>query len=314
MSLTSYPNGILTPIVVAPGLISSTGKVFFVNNSGVAAPNGVTGSDGGGVEGTSPANPFLTITKAHSQCVSGRGDVINVSPGTYDENLTITKDYVQIIGVMIPGYARPDVTPTSGAALIIHAQGFVCKHVRFVGTGVGGIGVQQSGNGFIYDDCVFESTSNIGLRLFPDQDNDSFTASEGKVLNSLVRDCAGGGITFENPGPGIAGGVSPTDVEILGCRFYGNAAVGDILDVYTAGGNLTTFARSIIRGNSFMDSEKAKYIDLNGATVAVNNTGQISGNYFSKDLIAAANIDIVGTAITVTGNYDNTGVIDGSGF
>jgi len=301
MPLSHFPHGLSSfgiPLIGSGSLPTSEGTYWFVN--------GDNGSDGN--TGLEPNVAFATIGQALSLAQSG--DVILIMPATYDENLTITTDYIQLVGILIPGYARPDVTPTTGMAMNIQAQGFHASHIRFVGTGVGGIGVQQMGNGYLYDDCVFESSSNIGLRLFPNKDNDSFTASEGLVTNCLMRDCAGGGLAFENPGPGLAGGVGVTDVVIDNCRFYGNT-IEDIMDVYTAGGNNQTFTKCIIRGCQFATKNKTTYIDLSAGTA---NAGLICDNYFADTAGLTAAEIVLGNDIVFAENFDAIGVVNGSAF
>lgn len=283
------------------GIPFRDGHYWFVDQT-----TGNDGNDGQGID-----TPFATIQEAID--TSQSGDTIVIAPGSYDENLSVLssrgKDYLTLIGWSPSGYARPDVVPTAGMALIVQAQGFVCKHIRFAGAGVGGIGVQQMGNGFLYDDCVFESSSNIGFRLFPDANDSSFTASEGMVLNSLIRDCAGGGISFENPG--APAGVGATDVIIQGCRFYGNTG-NDIFDVQA--GALYTVQRVLITGNQFLTKDPTSYIDLSAG--AATNSGLISNNYFAFSTAGGlTNGEIIlGNDIVFSGNCDGVGVVDGHTF
>src|ERR1043166_5280014 len=102
-------------------------------------------------------------------------------PASYDENVVITKDYVSLVGLLPGGYARPDVVPAAGVPLTVKGQGFTADHLRFAGTAADS--VVQKGNGFVFSDCVFDgdgTAAKAGLRLVPDDVDDSFTASEGK--------------------------------------------------------------------------------------------------------------------------------------
>ena len=91
-----------------------------------------------------------------------QGDTIFVQPGTYTETLTVTTDYITIIGAQLGGYGRPDVTATTGIVLTVTAQGFVCKRMRFFSTD-GSDTVWHKGNGFKYEDCVFDDASDADL-------------------------------------------------------------------------------------------------------------------------------------------------------
>lgn len=318
MGLTNFPNGLQTSVVVAPGLVSSLGQTFFVN-SGVPAPLGVGGQDGLGNDGLSPQRPFLTIQRAVDACVSGRGDTIYVygSANAYAESVIVTKDFITMIGIPAGGYARPDVDPTTGLgskrAITVSAQGFVCQHMRFVGEGAGGTGAYQEGNGYIYNDCVFDGTSFLvtALALAPNVDDDSLTASEGLVTNCLMRN-SGIGITFFNPGP--PAGVGVTDVVIDNCRFSQLFGI-DINDTYTAGGNNQTFGHCIIRNCQFEGDTKVTYIDLSEGSA---NSGLICNNWFaSRTALTSAQIKFPGAGageIEFVGNYSAVGITNGTTF
>ncbi len=300
-NLTDLPNGITSFGVPLAGPLGNipfaNGHYWFVD--------GTNGRDAN--SGLSNSEPFATIQHAIDSAQSG--DTILVTPASYVENLSVTKDYISIVGQSPSGYARPDVVPAAGAALIVHAQGFSCSHVRFAGAGVGGIGVQQMGNGFIFEDCVFESDSNIGFRFFPDAQDAAFTASEGKVLNCLIRDCAGGGMSFENPG--APAGVGCTDNLIAGCRFYDNTGP-DIFDVQA--GSLYTIQTTVFTGNQFASKNKAVYIDLSSG--ASTNSGLISNNFFAFSTAGGLTTGqiVLGNAIVFSGNLDAVGIVDGHTF
>lgn len=297
MANSNYPFG--TPLASASatetGLPLKNGKFMFVDAT--------TGSDG--ATGLTEDDALASIARA--LVLAQSGDIIMIAPGSYDENLSVTKDYITMIGLSLSGYARPDVVPTTGMALSVHAQGFSAKHMRFAGAGVGGIGIQMQGNGWLLEDCVIESASNHGLRLFPDADDDSFTASEGLALNCLIRDCGGSGISFECPAPGLEGGVGPTDNVIKGCRFYGNAL--DIGDVNGIGTNNQTFTRCLVEDCEFMSQGVTAYIDLSNGTASAQ--GMIASSIFADQLAAASEV-VLPAGVIASGNFDEKGVVDGS--
>ena len=89
---TNFPNGVtsLGIPLVGSGRISipnKNGKVIFVDKT--------NGSDGN--LGDSPNFPVATITQALTLSTSGAGDTIYVFPGTYVENVTVSKNDVSII-------------------------------------------------------------------------------------------------------------------------------------------------------------------------------------------------------------------------
>ena len=98
-------------------------NIFFVDAT--------NGSDNN--SGKDPAFAKATIQAAINLTVSDRGDIVFIMPGSYAENLTLTsKNYVALVGALLPGYARPDVVPATGVALDINtSQGTVLIGMRF---------------------------------------------------------------------------------------------------------------------------------------------------------------------------------------
>lgn len=273
--------------------IAPQGVVFYVDQN---HPDASDSHDG-----VLPDHPLLTIQEAIDKMVTGRGDVARIMPGSYDEELVVNKDYITLDGIL-SGYGRPDVTGLGvGPALIVHGQGFVAQHIRFAADG-NFPAVVQGGNGYLYTDCVFDGDGSDCLNLLPDLDDDSYTASEGQILGNLFR---GGnfGLVFTNPGPGIEGGVGPTDVLVAGNRFYGQVTSA-IDDVDTPGSNDTTFLDCVIAANFFVEVGAAYvYITLDAGG---NNTGLICGNWFADADVLNTQV-VIPAGIQYIGNYDGTG-------
>src|SRR6185295_901090 len=115
------------------------------------------------------------------------GDTVFIQPGTYAENLVITKDYLTLVGGQLGGYGRPDIG-TSGVALVVRAQGFVAKKCRFTNT-TNTDTVRIEGNGFRFEDCVFDGNAlqatTVGVvRIWTGAADSHFTGSEG-----IIKDC-----------------------------------------------------------------------------------------------------------------------------
>lgn len=254
---------------------------------------------------------YTTIQAAINDAV--RGDTIFVQPGEYDENLTVSRDYITIVGAQMGGYGRPDIAASTGVCLTVSGQGFVCRRVRFASQD-GSDCVIQEGNGFRYEDCVFDDASDAneaGLRLKGNADDDSFTASEGVVVGCLFRGNAVG-IVFDT-GDAPTNGVGCTHDVVERCRFIDNTVD---LATQDTGTGVYSVQDTLITGNQFLDKNKAVYIDFtttNGGA-AGDQSGMISDCYFATDAITTTNIAIVGTAFTVVGCYDTVGVQDGSGL
>jgi hypothetical protein len=263
-----------------------------------------------------------TIQNALNQVRNNAGATIYVFPGTYEENLTVTDEmnYLSIIGAQLAGYARPDIVPTSGIALEVLAQGFNCRSVRFAGSDSDV--VVQRGNGFAYNDCVFDGDAGMAateaaLRLVGSTTDDSYSASEGIIANSLFRGTSVGAGIIVQHSVAAGGGIGSSDVQVVGNRFYGNAV--DILSaVNTSGGGAGIMLRWLIAQNYFM-TVGAAFVYANLAAGAAGdlaaNTCLAAGNWFADDAFVAGQWSIAGQPGQMfAGNYDAAGLIDGSTF
>lgn len=326
MPFTNFPYGVTSfgipqtgaiAISIPSGTLSTavqSGAVWFVD------PNNV----GGIHTGFSPSEAFQTIQDAVDAAGDGTGDTIFVFPGSYDENVTVDKDYIAIIGAQLAGYARPDVVPTTGVALTVTGQGFYSNHVRYVSDDDDA--VIQRGNGYLYADCVLDgnlTADKAGIRLLPSDTDDSFTASEGEIAHNYIRGNAVGIIFDTGAAPAV--GVGSTDNNIHHNRFSRNTI--DIATADAGGGVYSVQFAKIGPDNHFEDKNKTTYIDLtttNGGA-AGDQSGAINGNFFAidkggvtGDTGAAAptttQIKMVGTAFTFTGNWGTIGALDGSGL
>lgn len=294
------------------------GKVLFVD-----ASRGAAGAEG------SLERPMLTITEALAKCTSGAGDTVWVFPGTYDEAVTISKDYVRLLGVR-SGYGRPDVAPSTGSSrplLIDNAQGVVVEFIRFVPDGIAVDTAKVEGNGYLIQDCVFDAdaaqgATNALLVLQGDADDDSYTASEGRIVGNYFRgsgdvDTAGAAIGIDIRHAALPSGVGVTDVEIVGNRFIGNLV--DLKSTAAAdGGGAGIYNNFLIHGNWFL-SVGAAYVygdlDQADASGATTDSALITGNWFADEALVAGQFDIATRAnVMFVGNYDAAGLVDGSGF
>lgn len=316
MPLTNFPFG-----------VSSFG-VPLMGNGGplsIPGPNGraifVNGAIGSGVADGTIDNPYATITLALAAAQDG--DTIYIFPATYNETLIVTKDYITLAGAQYAGFARPDIGPlaTTQVALTVRGQGFMAKHCRFFGNAADV--VVQNGNGFLFQDCVFDgdaTAAKAGLRLLPaaigSTSDTSHTASEGTVDSCLFRGNANG-LIFDTAVAPL--GVGSTDNLITGCRFYANT-----LDYATAdSGTASTYSLQLTDfvANIHADKNKATYVDFTTANggPASAQTGTIMNSTFAIDnggatVPTTTQFKMVGTGFTFAGNYGTIDVLNGSGL
>lgn len=252
---------------------------------------------------------YNTITQAINAAPNAA--TILIFPGSYEETLSVTKDYITLIGAQYAGYARPDILGAASGAvpLTVTGQGFRAVNCRFVGTAADS--VLQRGNGFEFVNCVFDgdlTAAKCGLRLKPSDTDDSFTASEGRVAGNLFRSNAIG-IGFDTAAALV--GVGSTDNLIEGNIFDRNTL--DLSSLDTGAGTYSLQFTKIL-SNQFIDKNKATYIDFtttNGGA-AGDQSGVVNGNYFASDTMTTTKIKAVGTAFTFSGNVITTGIFDGS--
>jgi hypothetical protein len=289
------------------GLEGGSGSTFYVN--------GATGSDSDNGRGWSSA--FVTIQAAINACTSGAGDRIYVAPATYAENLSVSqKDYVSIIGVLEPGYARPDIVKATGLMLNVdRSHGVVLRHLRFAADGQDSDVVRNEGNGFVFDDCVFDGAAGMAatkalVRLWCDAADDSYTASEGLIKRCLFRGSPGYGLAADVQNAAV--GVGPTHNVMEDCRFISNTAE-DLIALETAAGTYSMQDWLVARSYFGMGTakNKATHIDIstnNGAT----NTGNVfAGCFINDDTVNTTAIKAVGTGSSFIGCYSLDGLIDG---
>ena len=180
MSIANYEGGFSDGITIRgmPVSITHPGKVFWVLSaldgettpaSNPQLPNQKTGSDGNDGKFNSP---FATITKALSQCVANRGDVIMVKPGHVETvsaagGIVLDKAGVAIIGLGL-GSRRPTITlgTANTATITVTANNVSVKNMLFKANFLNiatcfSIANAQVATDFTVDGCEFKDNSVI---------------------------------------------------------------------------------------------------------------------------------------------------------
>lgn len=222
--MSNYPNGFNSVTIRGVPIVQThPGKVFWVNNSSVAAPNGVTGSDTAGAAGTYK-NPYATIDYAIGNCTASRGDIIFVMPGHAETISAAAGIACDVIGIAIIGLGtgtlKPTLTFSTTASDInisvanVTISGLRC--VSSVNSLVNFIDVDE-GYATIHN-CDFVTGSATEAVVFIDQATtyDGLTVSGCKFLQPT--DPAG---TDGAAGTGAIFLVDSEDILIENCKFVG---------------------------------------------------------------------------------------------
>ncbi len=251
-------------------------------------------------------------TIAAAVAAAQSGDVIFIQPGTYSENVVITKDYITMVGAQLGGYGRPDVTPSTGVALVVRGQGFVCKRMRF-STSANTDGVRIEGNGFKFEDCVFDGngteTSTVGVvRLWCNTTNTHLTASEGIIKDCYIRGSGAKGLVFDCQAALV--GVLPTDDVLDNVRFADNVAE-DIFLAATAASvadmHRCVFYRCHI---GIGGKNKATHVDLQTNKIGTANTSVFEDCFINDDNVDATAIKHASTGVSFIGCSSLDGIFN----
>lgn len=240
------------------------------------------------------------------------GETVFVQPGTYAENLVVTTNYVTLVGAQAGGYGRPDIGST-GVALIVRAQGFVAKKCRFTNS-TNLDTVQVEGNGFRFEDCVFDgnslqATTKAVVRIWTHATDSHFTGSEGILKDCLIRGGGAKGLAFDCQAALV--GVLPTDDVLSNVIFADNVAEDIFLGATAV--SVADMKRCVIYGCHIGvgGKNKATHIDIQTNKIGTANTSVFEMCFINDDTIDTTAIKMVGAGASCIGCYNLDGVING---
>lgn len=304
MGISSFPNGFANGLSVRgmPINIAYPGKVFFLNNSSVLAPNGVGGSDSN--LGTYKA-PFSTLSGALSACTANRGDIIMVMPGHAESivtssTLTVSKAGVAIVGLGV-GALRPTFTYITNTTATINVTAanvsFInCLFVANLAAVVAAF-TTTTAKGFVLSDCEFrDSASNLNFKLIVDtnttsNDTDGLTIEKCK-FNGLGATSGSALVQMDGTNARIT----------IKDNYIKHAATSTAGVMPIATGKLVTF---LDMRNNIIDLVGAAaattgiIITTNGST----NSGVIQGNYITSLDDTTEILVTAASGFMLTGNY-----------
>jgi hypothetical protein len=274
--------------------------------------NGTSGSDTAN-NGTSAGTAFKTIQKAVNSYHAG--DTITVSPGSYNETVTIARPsggeaVLTIIGYGPAGSIAIAPSTTDAGALINHADDVTIINVGLAANGTGTSLVNTGARLRLYDSKL-ENDDGTGYCA-------QFTLGTIAQRTAHTR---GGGADCRIQGCELAWAANGI---LVTCTDYGAVTELAIVDNYfhdldtkhisestgSGGAAGVMFNSLLISGNTFSrdeaGTEPTDYIILNGANT---NTGLVTQNSFSTALAGGKNL--VSTALIWSGNLMTGGISTG---
>lgn len=220
--MRSYAQGFKDVITIrnAPLHTTHTGRVFFVNNSGVKLANAKAAADQGS---GSFWEPYATIDHAVNQTVANRGDIILVMPGHAEtivaaSGITLDKAGVAVIGLG-HGEKRPIITfaTDTAASIVVSAANTTLKNFIFkcnIASQVHMLDVKA--DDVLVEGCDFREGTATGLNFI------TADTADGDSDRLTIADCKFHAPTAGNYDSAIALGKDFVGVRILDCEIYGD--------------------------------------------------------------------------------------------
>jgi len=306
MPFTNFPNGLTSfgiPLfggvnVAIPNL---NGTCFFVD--------AINGSDGN--DGSTPQSAFKTIGRAVSIAASGTGTTIFIFPGTYNENVVVSKNNLAFIAAYpftagMGGNTKPLINPTTGIALTLNqATGLYFYGLKFATTAATTTAVTTDSTGTVFDSCHFSATG-AGV-TFTSAVSASFKG-DGTVFSNCWFNGNTNGIkctNFASPGTGNA-----ANCLVNHCYFNNNSAA----DIADDGAAAVFWSGWVIKNSNFYTKAKAVYLAMSGNGSQTTTFCTITGNFFGATAAMTSTMIALEAGSTFIGNTSTIGVVDGHTF
>ena len=248
-----------------------------------------------------------TATTISSAIAAARpGDVVAVCPGTYPEQLTITKP-ISLEGIVIPNQPGATITPPPAGLLQLPANSSFYPQVYVNQAGapvtISNIGVSGTGANILFGSIVFDATSACQIGFIKDFSGIYFQNTPGYLQNVSVT---GHFVTSSGPGdpqpqqyPDCGSGIEfnnrhevaiVTNSVINGFGFLGISSTGPL----TANHNVLTTQS----GPYQVGIQASAYSDIvgnsvSGAAFFTQTTGVQGGNLVQDNVVQGFSLGIV---------------------
>ena len=304
-----FPHGWNNGVVIkgVPIEIPHSGKVFWVNNSGVNPANGKTGVNRANA-GTY-LHPYSTVDFGITQCTAGRGDVVYVMPG-HAETVTATSLSLDVAGVTVINLGQADSRPTYTMAAATGTVNVSAANCAWVGgyfkstiLDCASAFTIAAGKGFTLDGAFFEDTTaslnylSIVTTGATDNDADDLT-----VTNNVWYGLNTTPLAF---------------VSILAAELRPNISFNRCDLAATSGGEFITLAAKVVLG-AMIEGNIHNVVGATGTATGIFLTGSgTSVGVMRNNMVAS--LDTTGELIITAGTglvqFENyyTGTADKSG-
>jgi hypothetical protein len=242
------------------------------------------------VVGTCQRAQRTTTTISNAIAAARPGDVVAVCPGTYPEQLTITKP-ISLEGIVIPNQPGATITPPAAGLLQLPANSSFYPQVYVNQAGapvtISNIGVSGTGANILFGSIAFDATSACQIGFIKDFSGIYFQNTPGYLQNVSVT---GHFVTSSNPG-------DPQPQQYPDCGSgieFNNRHEAAIV------------TNSVINGFGFLG------ISSTGPLTANHNVLTTQSGPYQVGIQASSNADIVGNAVSGVAFTRSTGIQGGN--
>lgn len=236
------------------------------------------------------ADPFGKVRRVNSGATiqgavdaAAAGDIIYISPGVYDETVSVSKR-LTLVGLGGRGAAYIEPSTAGAEGMQVTASDVTLINLGVAGhstadyaLNVNGNGAAKNGKRFRAYGCKFEGPTGTVVLLNGD--------ANYQATDALFEDCefawGGSGVIFDDSGYGY-----PTQIRIRRCWFHNLTAVG--VGLATGGGVANLEITDCVFDNAEDGTAPTDYIKVDRA----GDTGIVSGCRFATATNAAGVLTI----------------------
>lgn len=239
-----------------------------------------------------------TISSAVTAATAGRGDVIFIAPGSYDETVTVSKADLTFVGLGGRGAAFIATTTAGAEGMNVTANDVTLINLGIEAENTADYALNVFGARFRAERCKFEGPTADVVRVGPDTVANGAASGVRTGADALFDDCefawGGTGLEIVSSDYGAC-----TELYLRNCRFHDNtvAHIGEN-DAGVVGAGKGIVIKECLFQVGSDGVAPTDWIDFNSA----GSTGIICGNYFEDNTFDSATIQLAAGVLFV-GNW-----------